>query len=1136
MKQCRVRAFARVARFLALAAVALGWGSGSLLAQESTGKIEGRVRDQAGAPIATAQVFIVGTAFNALTNAQGYYFINNVPASTVAVRAAFIGYKSTQVEGVKVLSGQTITVDVQLQQTAVQIAEITVVNQTQPLVPRDEVTSKQRIDGEFTRKLPTDRLNNVLALQPGVVASPTSNTLSIRGGRTDEAVTYIDGVPVSAGYRGGSRRGSRGYTVSVGTDALEEASVTTGSASAQFGNAQSGVVAITTRTGGSNYSGSVGYQTDEPFGTGTSLGFNRTEASFGGPITKNFTFFLSGVLEGQKSVESGRGSADSPMFVQAGIDTTVAVPSALGDPTADTTLVNVYNYAIYRGHCDQFANANAAGIDLSAGATGIKNNYGLDCQGIRIPASGRSTYQLTGKLNYSYGTGSRLALSALGSQFQGRTFQENEDVAGRHLTYGDLYDPQQLQGFRNYSRAYILNWTQNLSKSSERAIALETYLSYQQDRTLGGPLTQESEASSRNPFGGFLIGPLDLLYNFKTFPLDDELISNYRNNIKGSRRSPYDLENFDQYQPVDAFRNDAYGLYNKDDIALLTFPETGGPGAQNFVLRMYKENRTVGKANLDWQLDRFNRVKLGGEYTHYDLTSYSHVLDSQAFSDVYHEKPISWNGFVEDRLDLGDVVLQAGVRYDYYKTRASRPFLLDTLSSSATFGQYVPFPRTNSYVGVVASGPLAGDSLLQFREDDSHSYVSPHIQVSFPVTDRTNFRLSYAHQVQAPDFGVSLQGINTDLSITNTNNFYGSDLDFGRTITFEFGVRHAFSDDMVLDVAAYNKDNLSNAAGRLVSRYDPFRGNNQNIRIITNADFGNTRGIDVRLDRRFGNLFNGTLAYTFQEAKNTGSDPNTYLDFGSRVLNAVSGGNQPPPQAILPTDFSRPHTLAGAFSLNFPAEWQKGSAVGTILQNVGIFTIFRYASGTPYTPCSPNVGDEDIVSGDNCNRQFPEPLNSSRLPAFKQFDLKVTKGFGIGKLDVTAYLDARNVFNFKNIIQVFATTNDVVNAREEEQNWAADSLDLLQEARQSGALASSGAITLPTAHEKCSTWVTQDGLPAAPNCIALIRAEERYGNGDGIFDLAEQHAASDALYQVVRGIQNFTGAPRRVRLGFEVNF
>ena len=153
----RVSAFARAARGLALAAVGLALGAGTLLGQGSTGKIEGRVRDQAGAPIANAQVFVVGTAFNALTNPQGYYFINNVPAGTISVRSAFIGYKSTQVDGVKVLAGQTGTVDIQLEQTAVEIQEITVVSQTQPLVPRDEVTTKQRVDGQFADALPVDR-------------------------------------------------------------------------------------------------------------------------------------------------------------------------------------------------------------------------------------------------------------------------------------------------------------------------------------------------------------------------------------------------------------------------------------------------------------------------------------------------------------------------------------------------------------------------------------------------------------------------------------------------------------------------------------------------------------------------------------------------------------------------------------------------------------------------------------------------------------------------------------------------------------------------------------------------------------------------------------------------------------------
>ena len=46
---------------------------------------------------------------------------------------------------------------------------------------------------------------------------------------------------------------------------------------------------------------------------------------------------------------------------------------------------------------------------------------------------------------------------------------------------------------------------------------------------------------------------------------------------------------------------------------------------------------------------------------------------------------------MEDRLDLGDVVVVGGLRYDYYDTRASRPFVSDTL------GNLYAFPRISSY-------------------------------------------------------------------------------------------------------------------------------------------------------------------------------------------------------------------------------------------------------------------------------------------------------------------------------------------------------------------------------------------------------------------------------------------------------
>jgi hypothetical protein len=375
MKQSCVSAFARGARTFALAAVALAAGAGSLLAQAATGKVEGRVRDQQGAPIANAQVVIVGTRFGAQTNADGYYFMNNVPASTLSVRASFIGYKTTQVAEVRVLGDQTVTVDVTLEATPFQVEDITIIAAETPLVPRDEVTTKQRTSGDYADKLPVDRITNVLALQPGVVASTSGGTLSIRGGRPDETGLVVDGVPVGAGNRGTgfvwmTQAADAGNVITVGTNAFEEVSVTTGASSAEFGGSQSGVISVATRTGGSQFSGALGYESDELFGTASSLGFNRVTASLGGPIVSNLTFFVSGVLEGQKSNGSGLDRSDSPIFVSAVYDGRRA-----------------HRVGIRRGHdlrrhhelCrtpEVRRRHSAAGRSIARAPTGIANNYG----------------------------------------------------------------------------------------------------------------------------------------------------------------------------------------------------------------------------------------------------------------------------------------------------------------------------------------------------------------------------------------------------------------------------------------------------------------------------------------------------------------------------------------------------------------------------------------------------------------------------------------------------------------------------------------------------------------------------------------------------------------------------------------
>ena len=148
-----VRPLTRRARRAALVLAILGV-TGATPAPIFTGQIAGTVRDQAGAPLANAQVFIVGTPTNALTDSRGSYRLTGVPRGRYTVRANFIGYKSKEVEHVPVDSGKTTTVDFVLEQTSVQLQEITVVSYDQ----ENASVTTGASSAQFAAQLPTQPL------------------------------------------------------------------------------------------------------------------------------------------------------------------------------------------------------------------------------------------------------------------------------------------------------------------------------------------------------------------------------------------------------------------------------------------------------------------------------------------------------------------------------------------------------------------------------------------------------------------------------------------------------------------------------------------------------------------------------------------------------------------------------------------------------------------------------------------------------------------------------------------------------------------------------------------------------------------------------------------------------------------
>jgi outer membrane receptor for ferrienterochelin and colicin len=1064
-----------------------------LAAQQTTGKIEGTVSDQAGAPIANAQVFVVGTSFGAVTNDKGYYFVNNVPVGTYSLRAQFIGFAPSEVTSVHVLGGQTITENIKMQSSAVVLTGITVTAAANPIVPRDQVTSKGIVAGDLVENLPVDDVRAILSLTPGVVESGAGAGVSIRGGRPGEANVYIDGAPVR-GTNSGSPR------VSLGTNAIEEASVTTGALGVEFSDAQSGVIAYTTRAGGSKLEGSGSYETDQPFSN--SLGVNRFEGSLGGPVpgVANLRFFGSAVLFGQLSQARGVGSGDVPTFVRAGIDTIVPTTDANGSISSAA----LPRFAQYSGTCGSF------GSSASTVSQSIASNYGVACQGVRRPMDWSSSIQLQTKLQYTYGTGSSISLTGLASGDQQR------------FTPGtNLNDPSIYRGAHTWTRMAILNLNHQVTRSAERSLAITANLAYARDRAITGPLDPTSEATTRDPALGLQFSALGFAgFQGFPFPITDQIIRDQRTN-SGTRGVPLfnAFQNGDFKDVGQATRANPYGMAQ-------SWPDVGFATTASLL----GEDRYTGRVVVDWQANRYHRFTLGGDAKKTNLAFWSSNQARQIFMDAYVVHPVQYGMFASDRLDLGDVVLELGARWDYYNSHAlfsNTPLYI----SSAGPALWNPTSATDdtAYANSVAR---------TFTPAQAHHTISPRLRVSFPITEHTGFRLSYSHQVQTPEFTTLMTGINNDLSFTNTNDVVGRDLDFGKSILFEFGVRHAFSQDLVLDVSAYNKDKVSDFAARILAFPDPKDSSKlTGINVLTNRDFGNARGVDTKFDWRIGTNLSTSVAYTFQVSKNTGSDPFSYLNTFARQVSAQTGVT-PPPEAAQRTNDDRTHTLVGSFALQLPGDYRKGTTAGNILRDVSVFATFRVQSGLPYTQLV-NNGDGQTaprLSFGLGGRTGPgERLNSFEMPWTKNIDLRLNKGVRFGRMDATLYADVRNLLNFRNVLGVFAETGDVRNEQfrkktigDPDPAVASGEYGLLwSEAHDAGAL---NDATKAVDLSSCAAWGSQI------NCVSLRRAEARFGNGDGVYTLDEQERAFNTFFDAVNGPWIFYAPARQVRLGVELKF
>src|SRR5262249_56023236 len=99
--------------------------------------------------------------------------------------------------------------------------------------------AKQRMWGEKRKEMPVDNLSQAIATKAGIVAQ--GGELHFRGGRGGEVKTQFDGVEATDPAFGGS--------ANIANLAVAGADVISGGYDAEYGNALSGVVSVSTKEG-----------------------------------------------------------------------------------------------------------------------------------------------------------------------------------------------------------------------------------------------------------------------------------------------------------------------------------------------------------------------------------------------------------------------------------------------------------------------------------------------------------------------------------------------------------------------------------------------------------------------------------------------------------------------------------------------------------------------------------------------------------------------------------------------------------------------------------------------------------------------------------------------------------------------
>jgi len=272
-------------------------------AQETTGALQGTIKDSAGAIISNAHLVLssdtlVGTK-ELNTDSSGYYHFSNVPPGTYTLKATAPGFDTMIRQGIIILVGHSPTLDLTMNVGAVSTT-IQVTSQT-PLIDTTTNTTLTNIPQDVIQNVPHGRSfqsviefapsarneplagNNMQSngsggASPGSMSNGGDHGFSVAGGADSENSYLVEGQE-TANIIGGYSH------TNVPFDFIQEVQMKSSGIEAQHGGALGGVVNVIMKKGSDNWHGSIFTQFENDSLDGSPTATSRYDPSSSGAET-----------------------------------------------------------------------------------------------------------------------------------------------------------------------------------------------------------------------------------------------------------------------------------------------------------------------------------------------------------------------------------------------------------------------------------------------------------------------------------------------------------------------------------------------------------------------------------------------------------------------------------------------------------------------------------------------------------------------------------------------------------------------------------------------------------------------------------------------------------------------------------